>query len=155
MHEAYHKLKPFPHTTDLQQTTLNTSNKNIEILWKWEYNNGLKLKTVWQKEKCFIMKKSSASEASWIACMRECVNPFPHTYAFLRLCRRRLLKRLRQKEKSLKSSNVSYCHGHNVFIWFTLKLISTRVRPVCETIGMGPGVFLEHSDLSRTDGMVG
>ena len=41
------------------------------------------------------------------------VNPYPHTDVFWRLCSRRLLKTLWQKEKLLITSNFSFCH--NVF----------------------------------------
>ena len=40
-------------------------------------------------------------------------------------------------------------------ILITLKLISTRVRPVWQRMRIGTGRFLEYSDLSRTDCMVG
>ena len=45
------------------------------------------------------------------------LNSFPHTDAFWRLCNVRLLKTLWQKEKLLKTSNLSFCY--NVFNFFS------------------------------------
>ena len=71
------KNNPFPHTTILQQTTLNIFCQKMENL-KW--------KTLWQKEKLlvvsnfffyhYVFKKLSAAEASESVYMRERVNAF-------------------------------------------------------------------------------
>ena len=42
--------------------------------------------------------------------LRQCLNLFPHTYAFWRLYSRRTLKTLWQKDKLLIMSNCSICH---------------------------------------------
>ena len=47
-------LNPFPHTTILQQTTLNVFCQNIEIQIEWiTYDK--KWKTLWQKEKLHVL----------------------------------------------------------------------------------------------------
>ena len=81
-----YKINPFPHTTILQQTTLNIVCQKIENLYNWMDNK--KWKTLWQKEKLhvlcnfffchYVFKKPSAAEASESVYMRERVKPFPH-----------------------------------------------------------------------------
>ena len=84
VNEKFHCFNLFPHTTILQQTTLNVFCQNTEIEWitfdkKW--------KTLWQKEKLhvlcnfffchYVFKKQSAAEASESVYMR--VKPYQHT----------------------------------------------------------------------------
>ena len=69
------RVNPFPHTTILQQTTLNVFCQNIENLYIIEWiTYDKKWKTLWQKEKLhvlcnfffchYVFKKPSAAEAS-------------------------------------------------------------------------------------------
>ena len=45
-----------PHTINLQQTTLKTSNTNMENLYKWKSNHWMELQTYWLKEELLIMR---------------------------------------------------------------------------------------------------
>ena len=49
-------LNRFPHTTNLQQTTLKTYQNNIRNSpFKWNYNYWIELKTWWQKAKFVVL----------------------------------------------------------------------------------------------------
>ena len=73
-------FNPFPHTTILQQTTLNTFCQKIENLYNWMDDLWLKVETLCQKEKLlvlsnfsfchYVFKKPSAAEASESVYMR-------------------------------------------------------------------------------------
>ena len=82
---TWERVNLFPHTTNLQQVTLNIFCQNIEILYNRMDNlYDKKWETLWQKEKfvvlsnflfChYVFKKLSAAEASESVYMRERVN---------------------------------------------------------------------------------
>ena len=70
-------FNPFPHTTILQQTTLNVFCQNIENLHNWMDNLWQKMKNIVAKGEiaCFVtvFKKLSAAEASESVYIRETV----------------------------------------------------------------------------------
>ena len=51
----WNKLTFLPHTTNLQQTTLKTYPKKLEIPFKWKFTNWTELKTWWQKAKLLVL----------------------------------------------------------------------------------------------------
>ena len=82
-------LYSFPHTTILQQTTLNIFCQKIENLYNWMDNLWLKVENIVAKGEilvlrnfffCHYFKKLSAAEASESVYMRERVNSlFKHS----------------------------------------------------------------------------
>ena len=68
-------LNPFPHTANLQQTTLRMSTKNMENLYNCRYNYWKKLKTLCQKEKLIVWAISPFVTMFWkVVCWWERVN---------------------------------------------------------------------------------
>ena len=91
-----HRVNPFPHTTILQQTTLNIFCQNMENLYNWMDNLWLKVENIVAKGEIahfvqlhvlcnfffchYVLKKLSAAEASESVFMRERVKYSVHLY---------------------------------------------------------------------------
>ena len=52
-------FKPFPHTTNLQKTTMRTSRQHYGMFHNGKCNYWIELKTLWQKEKLLVLSNFS------------------------------------------------------------------------------------------------